>query len=189
MKKAVIIVLAVMLVAGAGYYAFSRYLVSRLDGTGGVQAPQENLHTYNSPELGLSFKYLSRFEPVLHNSSKAGEESYTVVLLPVGYIPPQGGEGPPAIAIAAYPNTEGLTLGQWVRADARSNFKLSPGALATTTLDGHFALAYRYSGLYETDALAVAVGSKVYVFSVGWLDASDELRADFSRLLTSVEFK
>lgn len=190
MKRAVLIALAIALVAGAGYYAFSRYLVSRLDGTGGVRAPQEGMQTYSSPELGLSFSYPKRYEPVLHNSSKAGEESYAVVLLPAGYVPPQGGEGPPAITVSAYANPKGLSLAQWLRNDARSNWQLivDERASTSTVVGGEPAIWYHYSGLYEVDSAAVAHDGKIVVITGDWLEPGDQIRADFNDLLKTVQF-
>ncbi len=103
---------------------------------------------------------------------------------------PQGGEGPPSIAIAAYPNPEGLGLEQWILSDARSNWKLAAqdGGLGSRTVGGEPALAYRHSGLYETDAVAVAKNGTVYLLSAGWLTAEDKIRADFEDLLKTVKF-
>lgn len=152
--------------------------------------PESRQHeSYVSPELGLSFYYPKTYEVTLHTEGNAERRWYTLVLLPDEYIPPQGGEGPPSIAISAYDNVEGLPLEQWIRGDARSNFKL-PGdqLLKSTTIDGEAALKYQYSGLYETDAVAVAHGGRVYVFSAGWLTPQDVIRAEFQDLYSSVNF-
>lgn len=190
MGNKILIGLVVLVVAAGAWFGASRYLVSKLDGTGGVTAPQEKdpMVTYTSPELGITFAYPEqRYTLSVHASGNAEREWHTITLVPSSFVPVEGGEGPPSMSIAAYSN-EGVTLEQWIRGDARSNFKLSPDdTLTATTLDGHPAYTYRHSGLYETDALAVLVGTKVYVFEAGWLAVGDQSRADFVRILGSVD--
>lgn len=185
------IILGLLVVGVAAFgiaFATSRYLVSRLDGTGRVQTPQNNLLQYAS-EDGLSFMYPSTYELSSRTEGNGERQWDVLVLLPAGYQAPQGGEGPPAIVVGVYPNPEALGLEQWVRGDNRSNFKLSSDeGLTPTSVGGKPALAYRHSGLYETDAVAVAAGDTVFVFSAGWLDTSDAIRSDFQNLLKTVQF-
>ncbi len=187
MGKLLLVVLVVIIVAFGSAFLTSRYLVSKLDGTGGVQTP---LMSEYSSEDGVSFTY----PPTYRLSSRIegnAERSWDVLtLVPKDYVPPTGGEGPPAISMSVFVNTEGLSLDAWVTGDARSNWKLAlqDGGLGSTTVGGQPALAYRYSGLYETNAVAVAYKGKIFLFEGGWLTPEDQVRKDFDTVLSSVQF-
>jgi len=192
MYKILVAIAAVLVLAGAAWYGGSRYLVSKLDGTGGVTAPQQQdpMVKYTSTELGVSFNYPEqRYTIETHRSGNGEREWHTITLVPSDFVPVEGGEGPPSINITVIPNIEGQGLEQWIHGDARSNFKLSQDdKLTATTLGGHAAFAYRYSGLYENDAVATVTNGNIYLFEAGWLAAGDQGRADFARILESVEF-
>jgi hypothetical protein len=192
MQKPIVIGVVVVIALAAIAYFGSVYLVSRLDGTGGVTASPEPTpagQRYSS-EDGLTFYYPERYELSSRTEGNAERQWDVLVLLektnaPVG----EGTEGPPAITVGVYPNTEGYTLEQWIKGDARSNFKLSTDQkLTPTTVGGLPALAYGHTGLYETDAVAVAAYDKIFVFSAGWLERSDRMRQDFQDILKTVKF-
>ncbi len=188
MKRIVVILLVIALVAGTAYYAFSRYLVSRLDGTGGVVAPQEHLQQYSS-EDGYSFMYPDTYELSSRTVGNDERQWDVLVLLPKGYVPPQASEGPPAITLSVFPNPESMGLEAWVKGDARSNYKLSgDGAMTAGQIDGAEAIFYTHSGLYEFDAAAVAHGGKVFLFEVSWDSQDNPIRSDFQNLLKTVQF-
>lgn len=183
-NRAVLYTLAALAVAAGAYFLFSRHLISRLDGTGGVTAPADSgIETYRLEALGISFDYPSALYDV------QTQQEGTVELLPAGYVPPRGGEGPPSITITSLNNAEGLALEEFLKKEPRTNFALSGQKLSTTTVGGRLALAYSHSGLYETDAVAVAIGEKVYVFEAGWMQAGDHIRQDFKDIIKSVKFQ
>lgn len=182
--------IAVFIVAvGFGIaFAGARYLVSRLDGTGGVHAPQQHMLPYSS-EDGVSFAYPDTYELSSRTEGTAERRWDVLLLVPAGYAAPQGGEGPPAISMDVFPNPEGLSLRQWVQGDARSNYKLSAdGAITAGKVGGEEALFYTHSGLYEADAAAVMHGGKVFLFEAGSMSPDDAIRSDFSNLLKTVQF-
>jgi hypothetical protein len=186
-NKALFVVAVIALLAG-GYFLFSQYLVSRLDGTGGVSAPAgSDLEQYDSPALGVSFTY-----PFARYDIQTPAEG-TVVLVPEGYVPPQGGEGPPAITITSVAVDPSTDLESWIRTDKRSNFYLSAdqklaGGPTHELVGGEPGFMYRYSGLYENMAIATKHSSKIYVFNVSWSDSQDLIRKDFTELISSVKF-
>ena len=188
-KKAFIWALVVAVVATGIYFVFSRYLVSRLDGTGGVSAPQTTMQQYSS-EDGYSFMYPASFELSSRTEGNAERQWDVLLLLPKGYMPPVGGEGPPAISLSVFPNPEGLSLDAWVKGDARSNWKMIVDERATraTEVGGQPAIWYHYSGLYEVDSVAVAHDGKILLFSGDWLEPTDQIRADFNNLIKTVQF-
>lgn len=188
MQKTIGIVVGVIVALAAGYYLFSNYLVSRLDGRGEVPA-QSELQLYSSEE-GLSFKYPVSYELSSRTEGSAERQWDVLVLLPKGYVPPQGGEGPPAITIGIFDNPEHLSLDAWIKGDARSNWKLAPdnAHLAQTTVGGEEALSYQHGGLYMQDAVAVMHNGKVYLFEGGWMNSDDQIRRDFANMLDTVQF-
>jgi hypothetical protein len=189
MTKAISIAVVVLVVLVGGAWAGSRYLVSKLDGTGGVQTPLSNMLQYSSEE-GISFLYPDTYEITSRTEGTAERQWDVLVFLPKGYVPPQGGEGPPTIALSIFDNPEDLELEQWIKSDARSNWKLAAenAMLAGTNMGGVPALAYQHSGLYETTAVAAALDGKIYLFSVGWLTPEDKQLEDFSHILSTVTF-
>lgn len=186
--KIVLVVVALIVVAFGVAFGASRYLVSKLDGTGGVSAP---LTVFDNEHLGLAFEHPDRYVPTVSHTGNTESEWHVVTLLPAGYVPPEAGEGPPAISVQDIPNPEGLGVRQWVVGDARSNWQLTidDRASRNITVDGLPAIWYHYSGLYETDSVAVAANGKIYLFSVGWLEPQDQVRTDFNNLLNTVHFK
>jgi predicted Zn-dependent protease len=191
MKKTLTVIVGALLVLGGAWYLFSVYLVSKLDGSGGVQAPQSGLTAFESAEFGLAFQYPNTYDTVIQEEGNAERSWQTLVLLPVGYVPPEGGEGPATITIQKFPNPEGLSLEQWVRGDARSNWKLIVDERASrdTTVAGEPALWYHYSALYENDSVAVAYGDTIYIFTVAWLSPEETIRKELNALLSTVSFR
>lgn len=182
-KAPVLIVLGVVVLAGA-YFLFSRHLAGRLDGMGDAAAPAgPALELYRSDALGVSFGYPSGRYDI------GTPEDGSLVLMPEGYAPPQGGEGPPTITMSAYSDAEGLPLEQFLQNEPRTNFGLSADKkLEPLTVNELPALSYRYSGLYESDAIAVLNGKRVYIFTVSWANESDQIRADFMTIINSLAF-
>ncbi len=188
MQKTLAIIVGILVVLGAGWFLFSSYLVSKLDGTGGVTAPQSDITSFESEHIGLRFEYRNVYVATTAHAGNEEREWHSVILLPEGFVPPQGGEGPPAITVQDIPNPEGVALSEWIKSDARSNWKLDGTEPQATTVGGKPALAYRHSGLYEFDAVAVAHNGKIYLFEAAWQDANAEIRKDFAKLLDTVQF-
>lgn len=180
------ILIAVVVVALAAFVG-SKFLVSKLDGTG-TPAPQAQTDMLQySSEDGYTFLYPDTYE-ISSYPGYPGEGDWLVLAPP--YIPPQGGEGPPSISIHTFSLPPGIGLEEWIRSDSSrsTNFYLSDGTLTPTTIGGKPAFSFRYSGLYENDAAVATANGKAYLFNVGWLDANDQLRTNFYRLLETVEF-
>lgn len=186
--KILIVIVVVGAIAVGAAFLVSRYLLSKLDGTGPVPA-QQNLQQYSSEE-GITFQYPESYELSSRHDGNAERSWDVLLLLPKGYVPPQGGEGPPAISVSIFSNPEQLDLASWVKGDSRSNWKLAaPGAtLASTTVGGVEALSYSHSGLYEFDATVIAHNGKIFLFEAGWQKQDDQIRLDFARMLDTVQF-
>lgn len=188
-KNALVWALAVAAVATGAYLLLANYGATNSGGPGGVPAPQSNLLQYSS-EDGYSFMYPASYELSSRTEGNAERQWDVLVLLPKGYVPPEAGEGPPAITVSVFENPEGLTLEQWVQGDARSNWKMIVDERASRPIEvgGHPAIWYHYSGLYEVDSVAVAHEGKILLFSGDWLEPGDKIRADFNDLIKTVTF-
>lgn len=160
---------------------------------GGTNTEEKDLTTYNSAELGLSFDHPASYRLESHEDG-TGERLWTtldLVELRVLDEYEQNGamEGPPAITVQVFDNTEGLELEEWIKTTSYSNFKLAPDdTLLSGEVAGEPALAYMHSGLYENNAVAVAHEGKIYLFTVGWLTPEDRNLDVFGDLLDSVRF-
>lgn len=155
------------------------------------QQPRPSEDMLYSSEDGVSFSYPPTYELSSRTDGNAERSWDVLLLLPKGYVPPQNGEGAPAISMGVFPNPEGATLEQWVKGDARSNWKLGgeeAGGLKRIRVNGVPAVSYRHSGLYETDVVAMSHNGKIFMFEAGWLTAADPIRADFEKLITTVHF-
>ncbi|OHA27461.1 MAG: hypothetical protein A3C06_03390 [Candidatus Taylorbacteria bacterium RIFCSPHIGHO2_02_FULL_46_13] len=139
---------------------------------------------------GISFSYPDSYVLSEMDAPGSGERAHHVIVLirredsPL----PVDGEGPPAITIDVYQNNlDNQTTEGWIRNTSQSNFKLSEGRLASTTIGGLPALSYRWSGLYEGTTIALAQTNWVYVFSVTYLEMGAPIVQDFVAIRDSVK--
>ena len=169
------------------------YLVSLNDhrsyGDVATTSPQTELSQYTSEE-GVSFQYSNNYELSSHQSNLKGQTWDSLVLSLKGANVPEGSEAPPTISVSVLDNLKDLSLDQWVLQDPRSNWKLNhdQGALGSGMVGGEPAMLYTHDGLYQTNAVAVLHGGKVFLFEVGWLTSDDQIRIDFQNLLGTVQF-
>ena len=98
-------------------------------------------------------------------------------------------EGPVSMTIARHRNPEKLGLHEWIRSRQESNFHLSNGMLVPTTIGGENALMYTWSGLYQGESVVSEKDDSIFMFSVTYLLPQDAIRADFQKMLDSVEFE
>src|SRR6266403_2656606 len=95
--KKLAIAIGVLLAALFAYYLFSIYLVSRLDGTGGVHASQQTMMPYAS-EDGVSFMYPDSYKLTSGHHTVGSFSWDSLELVDKSYVPPVDGEGPTAIS-------------------------------------------------------------------------------------------
>jgi len=144
---------------------------------------------YTSAEGGLSFAYPLTYTLVERSDGFEDKPVRVITLIPKDAAVPDMSEGPILMSIIVADNTEGLPLEEWVRSKSISNFSLSADkVLSPITVADAPALSYQHSGLYEFDAVAALRNGRVYIFSVAWLTADDQIRKDFQTLLKSVSF-
>ncbi len=177
--KRLSVIAILLLVAGAGVWYASRM--------GSHSAITEG--SYRSNEIGLAFTYPPTYDLNARHDSFNGMPVQILTLIDASSTVPDMSKGPTAISIIKVARPATTTLEQWVRDSSITNFYLSPDKKITqTTVAGQPALAYRYSGLYESDAVAVEHSGAVYIFAASWMKADDAIRTDFKNLLSSVTF-
>src|SRR3989339_658794 len=143
---------------------------------------------FKSEEIGLEFSYPKIYTLTERHDSYAGAEIHVLTLINASTTVPDMSEGPTAISIIEIPVVDDIDVEQWLRNATISNFNLSPDKTFTPKIiDREDGLAYRYSGLYESDAVAVEHDGKIFLFAVSWMDQNDPMRHDFQELLDSVE--
>jgi hypothetical protein len=162
------------------------------DGT--IATTTEEFLSYRNERFGFAFQYPARYELSVQESDPegVGDPQVTVTLIQsADAAPRENSEGAPVISVRAIESTNRTnpvtdnSLRWWITGGAGNltNYKLSAdGTLSSTTVAGQDAFAYRYSGLYETDAVAFFSADRKtgYVLSAGWLTEDDQIRKDFS---------
>lgn len=147
---------------------------------------------YASLEHGFAFAYPASYE-LREVPLVKGEYTWTAVMMADKEVLRQAeengaSEGPPLIAFQIFPNLENQSAEEWARYSQFSNFMLSVGGSATTTVAGQPAFAYRYSGLFTSDVVVVAHNNKIYMFLVDWITEDDQNVKDFDAILASIQF-
>ena len=95
-----------------------------------------------------------------------------------------GQEGPPMIALGIYPNPKNQLPWDWVKTNSSSNYALSGDKkVIPESVSGKPAASYRWSGLYESQSVAVSHRGRIYLFSVSSPTSEDQIRKDFEDLL------
>lgn len=143
--------------------------------------------TFSDDSLSLSFTYPSDYELEKREIEVSGATATYLTLIPAEYVPPQGGEGPPAITVAVYPNPQGKPLADWLA--GMTNAAPSPTGgwdFSEATIDGREGVAYTSTGLYESDNIAVAGNGNIYIFSAAWMTREDRTLTELDALLRSV---
>lgn len=192
MKWLFAILVIIVLFIGA-YFAMPEWFSP---GTGGTNTSStgtstaSDFETYESVTHGLSFRYPDSY--VLEERDTDEQPSvHVITIAPRTALEnvPQGGEGPPSIAISIFSATT-TSAEAWVRESIASNFQLSlNGTLSSTTVDGVHAVRYTSDGLYATENVVLIHESKAYMFSVGWIDRADRIVSDFEQLMASVRLE
>lgn len=186
----VVVIVAIVVGVGTAVWHFALRDLSI-----GADASQEDkLPSYIFDDAGLSFSYPRSY--VFESYPLEDETDSWVSLMLVRAKDKQAAEendaseGPPAITIGIFPNTEKLSADEWVRTSPHSNFALSKdNTTKPTSLGGERGVFYTHGGLFESDAVAVAHGDSIYLLEGGWAEAGDSIRTDFQNLLKTVIFK
>ncbi len=157
---------------------------------------------YTNDQYGFSFKYPEKYFLEEHKltgtSTEDGTKLLDVVLIEdtptnrsiVERTNETATEGPIAITISVYENNnEHKTLSQWIRTNENSNFRLSNGTYASTTVAQKEALIYEWSGLYEGMSTIFEHANNILMASVTRIAPTDTILEDYERIMNSMSFK
>ncbi len=155
--------------------------------------------TYSSSEFGLEFSYQAGpagyvlKEMVLDDSVAiaAGHEKTFIFYRTEDTLaaPPEGGEGPPVIALSVFKNTKNQLSRAWADTHTLySNINLVMGEVEETVIGGANAIRYRADGLYASDNVVAVSGGKVYMITGQFLDENTDIRRDFDAFLSTIRF-
>jgi hypothetical protein len=166
------------------------FLVRQVYFTNNVQEHTVEYQTYSNADHHISFQYPENYVlSEMHPEDSSGNKHHVITLINKKDLPvPVGGEGPTSITIEMYDNDAKQSVEQWIRTSKESNFKLSSGNIATTTIDGTPALSYRWSGLYEGTTIVSAKHNQIYVFTVTYLEMGADIIQDFVVIRDSIKF-
>ncbi|GEM_PF-881252 len=185
MKKSISILVVGIVALGMGFMVAS----------GRFSKPDEKLlvkvNVYQNEQFGLSFSYPDRYVVTEKEVGDAHRRHYSIVLIEkVNIKVSKNGEGPTAITVDMYQNNlDKQSIVSWLKNSNESNFKLSDGKYASTTVDGGEAIHYKRSGLYEGETVALDYEDSILAFSVTYLTLEDRIRKDFEEVLKSVKFE
>lgn len=192
--KAFAWVFTIVLVGAALAVAAWYFLVRVSPVSTGLTAEEAKLPPYVFNDAGIYFEYPRSysFESYPLEDDTASWNSLMLVRTKEKQEAEANGasEGPVAITVGIFPNDTNLSIEEWVLQDTHSNYALAnKQQLVPTTVGGKPAVSYTHSGLFESDAIAVANGGYIYLFEVGYADTKDTIRNDFQTLIKSVQFK
>lgn len=174
----VTVILAALLLGG--YYLYVR----------GVGRLSANLTAYQNSTYGISFKYPDTYALQAREVGNGERYHYSIVLIDKVALAnlPQAGEGPPTITIDIFQNNlDNLFVEEWIRNTSDSNFKISlDGILTPTRVGGADAVTYFWDGLYRGQSVVLAHKGNILMLTVTYNASSDQIRADFSQMLSSV---
>lgn len=183
-------IIALIALGIAGYL----YLVPDAGKT--QESLQEAQTIYSNPELGLEFTYRPGpegyvLEQRTPSPSEEGPERVIVLMRSqdVAQGAPEGGEGPPVIAIQVFRNAQNQFPLQWAQENVQySTFNLKRGEESSIVVGGANAIRYMADGLYASENVVVAHGDFMYVITGQFMDEHSDLRRDFDPLVQSLTF-
>lgn len=145
----------------------------------------QNLLTYASEVHGVSFSYPAEYLLAEEEQGDYKSGHYAITLIHENDAVPVigGGEGPTAVTIDIYENTEEQTLYAWVTNTNESDYHLGDGTYASTSVGSAEAIHYGWSGLYEGETIAFLHEGSVVAVSVTYQSPADEVRTVFETVL------
>jgi hypothetical protein len=190
MRKIIPTIIIIALAAWAVYYFTIRSTDSvPVDGT--PTATSSDMQTYDNAARGISFVYPEGYV-VSEEERGTGERGHYSIMLvrDEDRVPPVNGEGPTAITFDIYQNNiDKQSLVTWLNNSSASNFKLSNGAYASTTVAGQPAVTYAWSGLYEGKTVAFLHKDSIVALSVTYMNPDDSNLGVYDIVRTSLKLK
>jgi|GEM_PF-1074562 len=155
-----------------------------------------SLQTYTSETLGISFHYPDTYFLETRELGDEHRGHFAIVLTEdteENARVREGNaierEGPVSISIELYQNLDQQNVLDWIKEDPVSNFSLSDGTYATTTIGGRQAFRYHWTGLYEADSIIFKHKDSIGVATVTFTTPTDRIRADFDKIMKTISFQ
>jgi hypothetical protein len=143
---------------------------------------------YSSEGAAIQFTFPTQYELSEYTELGANDEAHRIITLLADAAVPENGEGPTAITIQIFSNSERASLVDWVMENALSNYALGNGEMSTRKIGDIDGMQYMWNGLYQGKSIAILFDEKVYVFSVTFDGFDDPILGDFERVVQSVKF-
>lgn len=189
--------LIIVVFVALGAYAVVAFRAQEAQPQYSGNAQDDNVASYSSSTLRLAFNYPDNYFLEEKDVSTPQRGRYAVILtedteenrlVREGKAP--GREGPVAITVDVFQNNLEKTIAEtWVRSTNDSNYKLSPdGMLTSATVGSKEGVLYSWDGLYGARSVVVADDNFVYMFTVTYLGAEDQIIEDFEQILKTVQF-
>lgn len=167
MKRSVVIVLIIALIAGLGLFA------------------AKSGEVYENDEFGVRFEIPEGYKV----EERGSQSSYSITLYDEEFVPVEGGEGPPAINVVFHRNPSQTEPEDWVKNNPLSNYQLSGGILYKDEVAGKRTITYSATGLYESDNAVLLHRDAMVHMSAGYMSSDDKIREDFEDILSNIEFR
>lgn len=150
--------------------------------------PNQEAKHYKNTTYGIAFDYPSGYVLDEGERGDGHREHYGIVLVREEDSEPRlNSEGPTALTVDIYQNNlDKQTLTGWLIGSNQSNFKLSDGTYASTTIHGREAITYRWSGLYEGETTAFLHNDRIVVVSVTFMTPGDENIDTYKKTFSSL---
>jgi hypothetical protein len=178
-KKIIIIIIAAIIIGAAAYVVF------------GLEKTPADSKRYENKEYGISFYYPKGYTLIEGEIGNAERGHYVVAIVSdADAVPRENSEGPVATSIDIYQNNiDKQSTAEWLKNTNFSNFKLSDGTYASTTLSKKDAIKYRWSGLYEAETNVVLHKDNIVALTITYITPQDSIFKVYNQIVNSIKFK
>ena len=151
----------------------------------------QSQQTYSNEASGITFSYPLNYALSESDVGSGKAQHHNVILVDKSATKSvKDGEGPPAITLDIYLNSEDIELKDWLQRHPESNYATAlSGTYATTTVSGAEAAAYSWDGLYQGLSVAVVHRASVLLFSATFITPEDATRKDLAGVISSLQLK
>ncbi len=163
-----------------------------------VETPSTTFSTYANNTLGFLFSYKTGDDGYILTEPEVGDSNDSLQKILVltdtedalrMEAEPIPSEGPPTITVLVFDNSARQFPLTWaLEQELYSNINLKIEEPKEVVIGGANGITYTADGLYASEIVIVAHGSRMYVFNGGYMDASAPIRKDFQAILDSVTF-
>ena len=176
MNRAILYILALIVVIVGGFAIFTN------NNAGENVPPALKFNTYVNEKFGITFDYPEGYVMDEVERGSAKRRHYVISLIREEDREPRlNSEGPTGITLDIYQSDSNrVSAVDWLLKSGDSNFNLSDGTYASTTIDGKDALTYHWSGLYEADSTVFEINEGLVLVTVTYISTDDENSQYFS---------